>query len=879
MKKIEKVLRGENSYHLLPFLWMRGEAHEVIKEYINKISESGIKAVCLEARPHENFLFDQWWSDLSFILEECEKLNMEIWIFDDKHFPTGYAAGAVEELYPKLRKLFITVESLDFSGPRKQARILLKWLKIGKPNIMSVGTEAKKADGAIDNDGRKVLGVFAARKTNYKEIDEQTIVLLNENVEEDVLYWDMPEGEWSVFVLAATYEGGEAATEGYLNPLMKEATQILIDTVYVPHYEKFKNKFGKVIKGFFSDEPRFGNIKGPDASIGRCEMPLPWKAELEFELADKLGLSVNEVLSKLLLLFIGDSAEAHEVRYQYMDLVSKLYSQNFSNVIGEWCSNRGIEYIGHVIEDNNAHARLGYGAGHFFRSMSGQHMSGIDIVLHQLLPHQNNGFFKSFTSKGWDGEFFTYGLAKLGASLGHLDPRKKGRTMCEVYGAYGWSEGLRLMKWITDHMLVGGVNYFVPHAFSMKKFPDPDCPPHFYAHGNDFEFKCMNVLNEYTNRISSLLSDGKHAGSVGLLYHAEAEWSGSYMLFQKPARVMIENQIEFDIVSLDMIVYDSKIQNSEFLINESSFNTLVIPYAERLPKNLIKRIMTLLDEGVRVIFLDDVPASYSEQDSEISIINELSTRCSICSLQDLPQYLGNEVDRAITDTNVPYLRYYHYSHDDGEIFMLFNEDTYEDLHVNVTFPTKCRLVGYKPMENKIFHMNNEQDQYPIFLEKGETIILFTDESAIQLNETDIIESQRISLKNQPWTIEVWQGLGKPDKAVWEFNSLPELENVPHFRNFSGTLAYKTTFDCDSEKLLLKIEDASEVVSVRLNGYEIGTRISYPYLFMLSKYIKKQNNELEIHVVNNLGRYMKDYLSQYMFLDPLGITGDVILISY
>lgn len=72
-------------------------------------------------------------------------------------------------------------------------------------------------------------------------------------------------------------------------------------------------------------------------------------------------------------------------------------------------------------------------------------------------------------------------MTKLATSLGHLDPRKRGRTFCEIFGAYGWAEGLKLMKWLTDHMLVRGVNHFVPHAFSQKEFPDWDCPPHFYA--------------------------------------------------------------------------------------------------------------------------------------------------------------------------------------------------------------------------------------------------------------------------------------------------------------------------------------------------------------------------------------------------------------
>ena len=52
-----------------------------------------------------------------------------------------------------------------------------------------------------------------------------------------------------------------------------------------------------------------------------------------------------------------------------------------------------------------------------------------------------------------DGEFYHYALGKMGASCGHLDPKKKGRTMCELFGAYGWSFGVRDMKYLLDHLL------------------------------------------------------------------------------------------------------------------------------------------------------------------------------------------------------------------------------------------------------------------------------------------------------------------------------------------------------------------------------------------------------------------------------------------
>ena len=72
-------------------------------------------------------------------------------------------------------------------------------------------------------------------------------------------------------------------------------------------------------------------------------------------------------------------------------------------------------------------------------------MAGIDVVLWQLVPGFDAGPFAAVAGDA-DGAFFHYGLAKLGSSLGHLDPKKRGRTMCELFGAYGWREGLKLMK-------------------------------------------------------------------------------------------------------------------------------------------------------------------------------------------------------------------------------------------------------------------------------------------------------------------------------------------------------------------------------------------------------------------------------------------------
>ena len=82
--------------YLYPFFWQHGEDHDVLKKYMEKISGCGMKGVCVEARPHPDFVGDGWWKDMDFILDKAKKLDMKLWILDDSHFPTGYANGRIK---------------------------------------------------------------------------------------------------------------------------------------------------------------------------------------------------------------------------------------------------------------------------------------------------------------------------------------------------------------------------------------------------------------------------------------------------------------------------------------------------------------------------------------------------------------------------------------------------------------------------------------------------------------------------------------------------------------------------------------------------------------------------------------------------------------
>ena len=74
-----------------------------------------------------------------------------------------------------------------------------------------------------------------------------------------------------------------------------------------------------------------------------------------------------------------------------------------------------------------------------------------------------------------------------------------------------------------------------------------------FTHRDEFYYLLFAELMKYANRMCAQLNDGTHVASVAVLYDGEADWVGDHMPMQKVGRALIENQIEFDVVSIDML--------------------------------------------------------------------------------------------------------------------------------------------------------------------------------------------------------------------------------------------------------------------------------------------------------------------------------------
>ena len=914
--------------YIFPFLWMRGEPEEVIREEMSKIRECGIGAVCVEARPHDDFCGPLWWRDMDIVLDEAKKHDMKVWILDDKHFPTGYAAGLIAEKYPERKKWYIADTVVDVFGSSHPRTINVDRMLKPVIGFWQIGAPVNYEERA----NNRLVALTATRFAGQDTFEEETIDL-TDAYKDGKAEICLPEGQWRVHALYKTRTDG--GSEEYINMIDRVSAGTQIEGVYEAHYQHYKDEFGKTIAGFFSDEPALGNTNliAFDTSIGRPDLAYPWSQELEDMLASRYGKAYKKLLP---FLFVGAEREKNpdgreqkngrgticaQFRYDYMDCVSRLYEADFSRQIGDWCREHGVEYIGHVVEDNSVHSRTGYGTGHWFRAMAGQDMAGIDVIGSQVIFGAPVEERSGMGGNRIDGEFFHEILGKMGASSGHLDPKKKGRTMCELFGAYGWNFGVRDMKYLLDHLLCRGVNHLVPHAFSMAEYPDVDCPPHFYARGNNPQFPWFAHLMKYANRMCAHLNGGQHAPSVAVLYDGEADWTGKHMPMQKVGRVLLENQIEFDVISLDMLrkpeEWHTVCDKDTLTINGVAFQALIVPYTEYIPCTLAK--FALQSGKFPVIFVDDLPRTVLSDEwgegkewSEGEREKEWKEASEIVKLSGLAQYLEKRGMKPIhLDPPDNAVTVYHYRREracgqdrkTGNLYMVMNEDPDRTYRGTITLPGNGEFFWYDGMKDAYLEIADQEHgerstvlplelapgESGLFLEGnpadlcaagGNTPFYAEDASAVDASAADTaaekkggsgkmplrmgFESQR---KECPCLLELSGGwkleLCRAKEYPEAFSCTTEEELAPvsdRYPAFSGVMRYTKEFELTSlpEKAFFFAENVYEVMKITVNGKETGVCLTPPYQMEITPALAAGRNEIVVEIANTPGRDQSNY---------------------
>lgn len=842
LQAVKDCLTGqERKDRIFPFLWVHGEPHDRLKEELDAIYNCGLRAFCVESRPHPNFCEDAWWKDLDFIFQYAKARDMQVWILDDKHFPTGYANAMIEKKYPHLRRKCVRVACIDVAGPMQDGCCLLP---------------------TMDED-ETVLSVSAFRRTGEgEEVDGNSGMRLTE-VRDGLVFWNVPEGVWRVYFVINTHRG-PAYFRNYIDMCDPDSCQVMVKEIYQPHYDHFRQYFGNTFRGFFSDEPCFANNIGSFVDkLGTPLLNIPWREDMPALLASECGISEEKATCLLPALWHTVTEHTAKIRLAYMDIITKLYRDNFSNMLGQWCENHGVEYIGHVIEDGGAHMRLGYGSGHFFRALEGQHMSGMDIVLNQIAPGVTNMVhaYASASGKQAEPDSYQFAIPKLATSAAHLDKKKQGRVMCELYGAFGWAEGVPEMKYLTDCMLSAGVNHLVPHAFS-DKVEDPDCPPHFFNGGKNPQYPVFGKLMDYTAKYFHLLSAGVPRVPVAVYYNAESEWCGGQVDgLHNVASILGRNHMEFNFVPMDMLL-TAVAKNGSLQVGACNYSALLLPYSEVIPAALAEKLCQLVQAGVSILYLDGKPER-TEQGVALSLAGETISK------EELPQRIAKNGWSVVEmDIPQPDLRILHRTDGETEVYFFFNASLHKNVDTTVQLKNTGEVVAYDAWDNKCYPVAGGK----LILAPGQAIAwCVTDEklpaTATPMQWRDLVVKDVTVTLRQQETVVLQE----------TYAQLPNCNYAKDYPTFSGVICYD--FVCDAKVAKwLKLDRVGETARLWINGIDCGSAIRAPYVFSVEDAWRAGENQIRIEVAVNQAYGRRDRFSTYAVLPPMGLFGEIEISS-
>jgi hypothetical protein len=90
-------------FSTLPFFVWNGEVNEaMIDRELKDFSEQGIHGFLIHPRPGliTDYLSGRWFELVRYTVERARKLGMEVWLYDENSYPSGFAGGHVPAEMP-----------------------------------------------------------------------------------------------------------------------------------------------------------------------------------------------------------------------------------------------------------------------------------------------------------------------------------------------------------------------------------------------------------------------------------------------------------------------------------------------------------------------------------------------------------------------------------------------------------------------------------------------------------------------------------------------------------------------------------------------------------------------------------------------------------
>ena len=524
-----------------PLFWLHGDdTKERLQMYVGKVAQGGNGSFTAESRPHKDWLGEGWFRDLGICLDAAKQHGLKMWIFDEKWWPSGEVGGKVPQQYGSKKMVATTT---NVAGPARFT--------------------------AADFGGANFIAAVAGQETPTG-IDGSSLVDLSAFIRDGTLSWAAPAGQWKVMKFG--WRNRISGSRYLLDGASQDCVDWYIKTVYQPHYDRFKDDFGKDILGYFYDEPETHGDWGTEVMKILAERQVDWKKALvafKFKLADE---------------------EQTAARYQYQEALAEAWGRTLYGGLSRWCRAHGVKSMGHFLEHANGYLHPDLCAGNMFQLQKYSDLGAIDAVFDQFV------WGKRVTRDApiWQ-------TPKLGSSVTHAYGKPDDVTMCEIFGARGQNLTYPEMKWWADHMHVSGVNFLIPHSFNPRSPRDTDCPPYLYNGGFEPRWPLYRVFADYTSRLSVMLSGGRHVAPVALLFLGNSAHVGRRVTPEQISESLQDALYDCDWLPYEVFENDMTVAAKELKLRQESYKILVVPPVEVIPYATLAKVKEFFDAGGVVV--------------------------------------------------------------------------------------------------------------------------------------------------------------------------------------------------------------------------------------------------------------------------------------
>lgn len=524
------------------------------------------------------YLSNAYFTCYGKILEEAEKLDAHLSLYDEYGFPSGSMGAINADGIPRFMNKYpeATVKRLD---------------KIEYAVSAGANFRQRVPDG-------KLMSVVAMDTISGKRLS------LKEHIRSGHLTWQVPEGAWKVLFFTCVKDGDPNVD--YLAP---EAVRLFVQETHQAYYDRFPEAFGKTIIQTFFDEPTMYRAEGR-----------MWTNHFNEQFHNRYGYS-PDLLYPALWYDIGD--ETQSARNLLFGLRATLYSEGFMKTIQEWAARHQIRSTGHQDQEEVKNPVSISGD----LMLCGKYMDipGIDKIGGDR-PAELYYKVISSSAYNWDKQQV---MSETYGAMGNLTVKELYRIAMEQY-AKGINTLIPHAVWYDDKNVT-----FLPEL-SWRNELYKDSLPAF----NRFLTRLNYILQQEGRHVADIAViypietlQGEHVLDGGLGYYKGGVEIPNTDYVHVSA--LLTDTLGRDFTYLHPEVLATKCEIKDGLlqldnrVNKEAFRMVIIPGMKTISFSNLKKIESFLEAGGNVVFTTQLPRKSVEpgKDKEIqTIVNRILSR-------------------------------------------------------------------------------------------------------------------------------------------------------------------------------------------------------------------------------------------------------------